>query len=154
MRKKSICIFVLSITTFVIGCHGNDKVLSVDIGHAPKSATKTFLVNCKGRCKDINATAKVDAGDPDIFASENKPPEIGANISRHSGIKCTTVGGADPGKNCVFPFKLGGAVYSECTLQSSYDGILWCSTLTDKSGNHVSGQGKWGHCAPECSGKI
>ena len=60
------------------------------------------------------------------------------------------MGGGDPGKSCVFPFKFNGVVNTECTLQSASDGIPWCSTLTDESGTHVSGQGKWGHCAPEC----
>ena len=67
-------------------------------------------------------------------------------------LTCTTVGGADPGKSCVFPFIAGGVTFTECTLagNSDDDPNHWCSTLIDESGNHVGGQGKWGHCAPEC----
>ena len=71
--------------------------------------------------------------------------------SRLSGITCTTVGGADPGKSCVFPFSFRDVVYTECTLVGT-GGLPdpWCSTLTDERGQHVSGQGKWGNCPPEC----
>ena len=53
------------------------QIYSMDVGDALKSATKTFVVNCEGRCEDIRATIKVDRGDPDIFASEHQPPQIG-----------------------------------------------------------------------------
>ena len=53
------------------------QIYSVDIGDAPRSATKTFVVTCEGRCKDITATIKVDTGDPDLFATEHQPPQIG-----------------------------------------------------------------------------
>ena len=67
------------------------------------------------------------------------------------------MGGADPGKSCVFPFTTGGVTYTECTTAGNDpdDPNPWCSTLTDESGTHVGGQGKWGQCAPECrNGKI
>lgn len=54
-----------------------EKSLSRDIGDAARSATKTFVVNCDGQCKDIKATIEVDTGDPDLFASEHQPPQIG-----------------------------------------------------------------------------
>ena len=62
------------------------------------------------------------------------------------------MGGADPGKSCVFPFIAGGVTFTECTLagNSDDDPNHWCSTLIDESGTHVGGQGKWGHCASEC----
>ena len=53
------------------------QVYSMDIGDALKSATKTFVVNCEGRCEDIRATIMVDTGDPDLYASEHQPPQIG-----------------------------------------------------------------------------
>ena len=34
------------------------------------------------------------------------------------------------------------------------DGIPWCSTLTDSEGNHVGGQGKWGHCPDSCEADV
>ena len=53
------------------------KIYSMNIGDALKSATKTFVVNCEGHCKDITATIKVDTGDPDLFASEHQPQQTG-----------------------------------------------------------------------------
>ena len=64
---------------------------------------------------------------------------------------CKTVGGRDPGANCVFPFTYEGVVYTECTTVG--DDKPWCSTLTDQNGNHVGDQGKWGYCASNCTTK-
>ena len=77
MKKKSHCITVIVIATFIISCYGQGRDLSLDIGDAPKSVSKTFVVKCEGRCKDITASIKVDTGDPDLFASEEQPPQIG-----------------------------------------------------------------------------
>ena len=30
------------------------------------------------------------------------------------------------------------------------DNRPWCSTKVDDNGVHISGQGKWGYCDPEC----
>ena len=38
---------------------------------------------------------------------------------------CYTVGGADPGSPCIFPFSFGGVIYRGCAEDE--DG-LWCST--------------------------
>ena len=51
--------------------------LTTYIGDAGKGTTKTFLVKCEGKCRDIAATVDVDSGDPDIYASEQQPPQIG-----------------------------------------------------------------------------
>ena len=65
---------------------------------------------------------------------------------------CKTVGGADPGKSCVFPFTISGGVIRTKCITSPGDPNPWCSTLTDENGTHVGGQGKWGYCAPQCHG--
>ena len=69
---------------------------------------------------------------------------------------CKTVGGADPGKSCVFPFTTSPDLVTrtECTTYGTTpdDPNPWCSTLTDENGTHVGGQGKWGYCAPKCHG--
>ena len=75
--NKSFYITLVVIAAFVICCFGQEMSLSRDIGDAAKSAIKTFVVKCEGRCKDITATVKVDSGDPDLFASEEQPPQIG-----------------------------------------------------------------------------
>ena len=84
-----------------------------------------------------------------IGFSSNKPEnpkKIGLPTSR-----CTTVSGPDSGANCVFPFIYKGKQYRGCILVDADDGKPWCSTLTDSSGQHVGGQGRWGHCPASCS---
>ena len=64
---------------------------------------------------------------------------------------CTTVGGPDPGANCVFPYTYDGVVYTEC--KDDYGiGIQVCATLKDQDGNSVRG-GYWGYCASNCTTK-
>ena len=67
----------LTIVTLLIGCNGQRNIHSIGIGDAPKGSTKTYLVKCRGICKDISAIITTDSGDPDIYASERQPPEIG-----------------------------------------------------------------------------
>jgi len=64
---------------------------------------------------------------------------------------CTTNGGGDSNARCVFPFTYKDRVYRGCILVDADDGIPWCSTLTDNNGQHVGGQGKWGHCPSSCN---
>ena len=64
---------------------------------------------------------------------------------------CTTNGGGDSGARCVFPFTYKGRTYRGCILVDADDNIPWCSTLTDNTGQHVGGQGKWGHCPATCN---
>ena len=46
-------------------------------------------------------------------------------------------------RECNFPFVYQGTTYYACTTVDN-GGVLWCSTQTDTSNNHVSGQ--WGNC--------
>merc|ERR1712130_682893 len=62
--------------------------------------------------------------------------------SSSSSCKTTT------GQACVFPFTFNGVTHNECTL-SGYS-TPWCSTQTDGSGNHVTGN--YGDCASDCPG--
>ncbi|XP_051549645.1 uncharacterized protein LOC127438245 isoform X9 [Myxocyprinus asiaticus] len=55
-----------------------------------------------------------------------------------SGI--VTVGGNDPGKECVFPFSFDKQMYFECTTISN-NHIPWCSTTSDYAKDN-----KWGNC--------
>ena len=59
---------------------------------------------------------------------------------------CVTVSGGTIGVKCVFPFKYNGKEYQGCTVADVSDGKLWCSTNTDRNGNHIGGGGFWGHC--------
>ena len=55
-----------------------------------------------------------------------------------------TVGGADPNKPCIFPFKQfhGHKTHDACIL----DPWPWCSTKVNDEGIHIAGQGNWGNC--------
>ena len=43
-----------------------------------------------------------------------------------------------------------GRIYNGCTIADASDNQLWCSVRVDSRGNHIGGQGLWGHCAPNC----
>ena len=58
-----------------------------------------------------------------------------------------TISGPSSNTPCIFPFTFNDVTYHECILDN--DGA-WCSTEVDNDGIHVSGQGKWGICGPEC----
>ena len=53
-------------------------------------------------------------------------------------------------KPCVFPFKYRGKTYNHCTNEGFYDGLFWCSTLTNiETKEHMEGAGFWGFCENE-----
>ena len=60
---------------------------------------------------------------------------------------CSTVGGADVDKDCVFPFIFQGRNFTGCTFHFGV-GEAWCSTETDSAGNYQPG--RWGYCSPAC----
>ena len=64
-------------------------------------------------------------------------------------MNCSTVSGPNPNAQCIFPFKLEGITYHQCTTADNAKGDItpWCSTLVDDSGEHV---GNWGNCGPDC----
>merc|ERR1712227_276097 len=76
--------------------------------------------------------------------------DIQINNPTTSSSSCTTTGGGRKGVNCVFPFTYRDVKYTGCTLEDADDGKPWCSTKTDANGQHVGGQGQWGHCASNC----
>ena len=53
-----------------------------------------------------------------------------ARVGCDEGTGCYTVGGADPGSPCIFPFSFGGVIYRGCAEDE--DG-LWCSTQVQRS---------------------
>ena len=56
--------------------------------------------------------------------------------------------------HCVFPFKIGGKMFNNCTHDFDPDGKFWCSTKTNSStSEHVPGNNFWGFCEEKlCSG--
>ena len=85
--------------------------------------------------------------------------------------QCYTVGGPNPGKPCVFPFKWNGKTYTGkfnvkstfwciffslflvfpgCPIDADHKSKRWCSTKVDYNGNHVVKQNQYGHCSSSC----
>merc|ERR1712211_2173 len=64
---------------------------------------------------------------------------------------CSTVSGPSAGKPCVFPFTWQGKTFNSCTKEGDDQGKLWCSTMVDQAGNHVTGQGQYGFCSSTCN---
>ena len=68
-------------------------------------------------------------------------------------MNCSTVSdGPNPNELCVFPFKLHGITYNQCTTAGNdrNDSNPWCSTLVDDSGEHIGEGDNWGNCGPNC----
>ena len=60
--------------------------------------------------------------------------------------ECVTV----DNRICIFPFNYQNQTYAGCTGEGAPDGMLWCSTKVNSEGDHMAGQGEWGHCAADC----
>ncbi len=59
-----------------------------------------------------------------------------------------TQGGTRSPEDCVFPFRFDGALRRGC-IHSAEDDRYWCSVEVFPNGDHVTGQGRWGHCDPD-----
>merc|ERR1719259_192326 len=62
---------------------------------------------------------------------------------------CHTVSGPDTGNTCKFPFTFNGRTYHACApwiWGGEGEGKKWCSTKTDRFGNHINGEGNYGFC--------
>ena len=64
--------------------------------------------------------------------------------------QCFTVSGPNPGKPCIFPFKHNGKTFNGCDIDPDDRSKTWCSTKVDSRGNHITGQGEYGHCGNNC----
>ncbi len=58
--------------------------------------------------------------------------------------------GPNPNADCVFPFNYKGRQYNGCPVDPDDSSKRWCSTKVDSDGNHVGGQGQYGHCGRGC----
>ena len=61
-----------------------------------------------------------------------------ANSNRLRVRSCDHQGSGPYNQGCVFPFVYKGVQYNSCTEADS-PGLEWCSTLTDGSDNHLTG---------------
>jgi len=62
----------------------------------------------------------------------------------------TTRDSVDASKKCIFPFKFKGVTYNGCPVDLVDKDRRWCSTKVDRSGNHVTGEDKYGFCSNNC----
>ena len=51
----------------------------------------------------------------------------------------TTSDSDDPEKECVFPFNHNNFTYNGCPIDQEDESKRWCSTKTDKNGDHIIG---------------
>ena len=81
----------------------------------------------------------------------------GKTEKEHRELCSVTVSNEIQGRNntpCVFPFIFEGVKYDGvCTNRSDPNGNYWCSTMTDKLGNHISDATNWGYCHKGCEKK-
>ena len=87
------------------------------------------------------------------FIRRYVPQNGTCTIKRDQEKECSTIGGAAPNRTCIFPFKSLGVVHNACTWVHSEwtDHQAWCSTAVDSKGDHIGGQGNWGHCGTTCT---
>ena len=62
----------------------------------------------------------------------------------------TTSDSVDARQKCVFPFTFKGKTYSGCPEDLVDKERRWCSTSVNRTGHHISGQGKYGFCSRDC----
>ena len=54
------------------------------------------------------------------------------------------------GKKCQFPFIYQGEKYEACPEDPEDSNETWCSTRTNRDGEHVGGGGHYGFCGDNC----
>ena len=71
----------------------------------------------------------------------------GKTEKEHRELCSVTVSNEIQGRSntpCAFPFIFEGVKYDGvCTNRSDPNGNYWCSTMTDKLGNHISDANWW-----------
>ena len=91
-----------------------------------------------------NPNSNRDSGE--INCRENNGGQTNNSGGGNNQNNCVTVSGGTVGSACAFPFRYQGKEYRGCTVADANDGKQWCSIKTDDNGNHIGGQGLWGHC--------
>merc|ERR1711970_856255 len=85
----------------------------------------------------------------DIFGEALRGHYCDTSVCPAEEEACVTESGPGRGKQCKFPFTYQGRTYNSCarwTWKGRHYGKYWCSTRTDRFGNHVSGGRHFGFC--------
>ena len=103
----------------------------MDIADILSNTTITYLDSCDGEFEEM----KVNWPTGEVtFIEDSERMEMFLNSVDMPKTECTTVGGPDPKKPCVFPFKHKGNTFITCAQGPPNDDKHWCSTLVDEAG--------------------
>lgn len=102
----------------------------MDISDFISNTTIEYIDNCDGEFEEIRV--HMPSGNQ-ISIEDPERMEMFGNSVEMPKTECTTVGGPDPKKPCVFPFKHKGNTFITCALEPN-DDKHWCSTLVDEAG--------------------
>jgi len=97
----------------------------------------------------------ISFGEPECGRLGGKPG-VYTNVKQHEAwIKAVINNEAQGcistnGKECKFPFRYKNKIFNSCTREFDDDDLAWCSTKRDPEGNHIVGEGEWGHCSSSC----
>ena len=100
------------------------------IGDIISNTTIEYTDSCDGQFEEIKV--HMPSGYL-IIIEDSERMEMFGNSVEMPKTECTTVGGPDPRKPCVFPFKHEGNTFITCALAPN-DDKHWCSTLVDEAG--------------------
>ena len=137
MKKKHTSCFFMSMIDNIIPVSialaprsGPSEGSIMNIGGILSNTTVAYIDSCDGKFEEM----KVNWPTGDFTLIEDpERMEMFLNSVDMPKTECTTVGGPDPKKPCVFPFKHKGNTFITCALAPN-DDKHWCSTLVDEAG--------------------
>ena len=103
----------------------------MDISDFISNTTIDYIDSCDGKFEEI--IVHMPTG-KQISIKDPERMEMFGNSVEMPKTECTTVGGPDPNKPCVFPFKHNGTTFITCALSPNDERPHWCSTLVDEAG--------------------
>lgn len=98
-------------------------------------------------------TATVVGTSDQQAASRSRSSAPLATASPRVSQPCVTIGGQDPLRSCLLPFRYRGMKFTQCALDDAIDGHAWCPTALDEAGNYYS-WARWGICGPGCAAET
>merc|ERR1712215_257022 len=127
-----------------MGCEGRIGTCcsGLECGLATSTAT---LKTCNAPATTTTTTTTTTT--PVIIVDTTTPTTTAQQPTTTTRGACLTEGGNNVGVPCVFPFRHRGVTYNSCTYAGGFD-KPWCSTATDRYGNHILGN--FGDCNSAC----